>query len=64
MLSMFPLYIFLFNLDPSASFPYKRKAKKRRKFFKNCSWDEVGFFCAIPVAIDFIIVFRNSVTIL
>ena len=49
MLSMFPLYIFLFIFDISF-FLRDHNGKK-----------VVQCFCAIPVTMDFLIVFRNSI---
>ena len=52
MLSMFPLYIFLSIFDISF-------------FLRDDNGNKaVQLFCAIPVAIDFLTVFRNSVTIM
>ena len=51
MLSMFPLYIFLFSFDVSF-FLTDHNGKKA-----------VQLFCAIPVAIVFLIVFHDSITI-
>ena len=52
MLSMFPLYIFLFIFDISF-------------FLRDQNVNKVvQLFCAIPVARDFLTVFRNSITIL
>ena len=49
MLSMFPLYIFLFIFDISF-------------FLRDHNGNKaVQLFCAIPVTIDFLIVFRNSI---
>ena len=49
MLSMFLLYIFLFTFDISF-------------FLRDHNGNKsVQLFCAIPVAIDFLIVFRNSI---
>ena len=52
MLSMFSLYIFLFIFDVSF-FPRDHNGNKA-----------VQLFCAIPVAIVFLIVFHNSIIIL
>ena len=52
MLSMFPLYVFLFLFDISF-------------FLRDHNGSTVvQLFCAILVAIDFLFVFRNSITIL
>ena len=52
MLSIFPLYIFLFIFDISF-------------FLRDHNGNKaVQIFCAIPVVIGFLIVFRNSITIL
>ena len=52
MLSMFCLYIFLFIFDISF-FLMDRNGNKT-----------VQLFCAIPVAIDVLVLFCNSITIL
>ena len=52
MLSMFPLYIFIFIFDISF-------------FLRDHNGNTaVQLFCAIPVAIVFLTVFHNSITIL
>ena len=51
MLSMFPLYIYFLFFSISVFLRDHNGTKA------------VQFFCAIPVAIDFLIVFRNSLTI-
>ena len=52
MLSMFPLYVFLFLFDISF-------------FLRDHNGSTVvQLFCAIITAIDFLFVFRNSITIL
>ena len=59
MLSMFPLYIFLFIFDIS----FFLRDHDGNKTFPVGKYMQKNI-CAIPVAIDFLIVFRNSRTML
>ena len=53
MLFMFPLYIHIFSFLDISFFLKDHNGNKA-----------VQLFCAIPVAIDFLIAFRNSLTIM
>ena len=53
MLFVFPLYVYIFLISNTSFFLRDHNGNKA-----------VQLFCAIPVTIDSLIIFRNSVTIL